>query len=503
MEPDTSKLERLVSDTERSIHEKKDVVMHKIEQENENLEVSDSEKPAGAGLPPTEALKRFFDRIPLFSVPGIGNAGVLELNMTDTISAAVEKLYVHKVLGAPVRDPQQSNNMPLTDQYVGLLDFASLVLWVLEEFEAAEADAKLSGMVLSPTDAPQNATASVEARNPGRAEEHVVQAQEQLARVAQGQQAPPPETTGTLQSQRQPPSREGFFGLLDKLPNVNSTQVSAMARSFRWGPFLPVRPEDTLLHVLLLLSKHRLKAVPVVDTESSNSVRGFITQDVAVQLLLQCEGLHWFETIAESTLSNAGFETERNAGQMVFVYGDDSLMKALRAMWKYRISGVPILDRSSKSLIGNIRYCDVRIVLDKPQVFLRRKEMSTQEFMSESKGSQGGAPEPHPGDFGTAESAAALSLADIQTAAMQDPVTFTASETMKEAMQKLFKARSDRGFIVDTNGHVTGVVTLRDILMKFAPPIADAVPMGGFFDSALQQTGAFMGPVSVVTVRQS
>lgn len=178
-----------------------------------------------------------------------------------------------------------------------------------------------------------------------------------------------------------------------------------MARSFRWGPFLPVRPEDTLLHVLLLLSKHRLKAVPVVDADSK-SVRGFITQvlpkrassslgietdnapldntseiiclhgiprlccnncmgflfmrrylfgrflqfflcsccfcwsqsrlkttmcglylssirwctkvvkpnivfwgcaqDVAVQLLLQCEGLHWFETIAEQKLSNAG-----------------------------------------------------------------------------------------------------------------------------------------------------------------------------------------------------
>ena len=76
-------------------------------------------------------------------------------------------------------------------------------------------------MVLSPTDAPQNATASVEARNPGRAEEHVAQAQEQLARVMQGKstQASP----GTSQTQR--PSREGFFGLLDKLPNVNSTQV--------------------------------------------------------------------------------------------------------------------------------------------------------------------------------------------------------------------------------------------------------------------------------------
>lgn len=71
----TPKLERVVSDTERSIHEKKDVVMQKIEHENENLELPDSAKHAGGGLPPTEALKRFFDRIPLLSVPGIGNAG--------------------------------------------------------------------------------------------------------------------------------------------------------------------------------------------------------------------------------------------------------------------------------------------------------------------------------------------------------------------------------------------------------------------------------------------
>lgn len=94
----------------------------------------------------------------------------------------------------------------------------------LKEFEGAEADAKLSGMVLSPTEAPQNATAAVEARKPDRAEEHVAQAQEQLARVAQGQSTQaPPESTST--SQRERPSRDGFFGLLDKLDNVNSVQV--------------------------------------------------------------------------------------------------------------------------------------------------------------------------------------------------------------------------------------------------------------------------------------
>lgn len=427
---------------------------------------------------------------------------VLELDMRDTISTAIEKMYILKVLGAPIRDPHKTSGVPLADQYVGLLDFASLVLWALEELEVAEADAKISGMALSPTDAPQNATSSVEARNPKRAKELLARAGEKLSPGAQAKQnSPTPESTST--SQEEPHSRGGFFGLLDKLDTVNSTQVSVMARSFRWGPFLPVRPEDTLLHVLLLLSKHRLKAVPVVDADSK-SVRGFITQDVAVQLLLQCEGLHWFETIAEQKLSNAGFEAESNGGQMISVHDDDTLMTALRAMWKYRISGVPVLDRSTKRLIGNIRYCDLRIILDEPEVFYHRKEMLARDFLQEDGGTH---PQetPQPEDFTAAASAAALSLSNIQTPGMQDPVTFSSSDSMKEAMQKLFRARSDRGFIVDNEGRVKGVVTLRDILMQFSPPVVEPrnMHMGGFFDTALEQTDAFLGPGSVVTLHQS
>lgn len=224
-----------------------------------------------------------------------------------------------------------------------------------------------------------------------------------------------------------------------------------MASSFRWGPFFPVRPEDTLLHVLLILSKHRLKAVPVVDAESSKCVRAFITQNVALHLLLQCEGLPWFETIAGKEIRNAGFETEYNAEQLVFVHGDETLVTALHAMWKYRISGVPILDRPSKRLIGNIRYCDLLILLEDAQVFSKRNELLAQDFLKEHADDDGDHLQGTPlqEDFGAAISAAALSLANVKTPPMQDPVTFSSSDTMKEAMQKLFRARSDRGFIVD------------------------------------------------------
>ncbi len=68
-----SKMERLVSETGRGILEKKEVVMQRLEKEDRRHD-KQAQKTRTA-LQPTEALKVFFDRIPLFSVPGIDNAG--------------------------------------------------------------------------------------------------------------------------------------------------------------------------------------------------------------------------------------------------------------------------------------------------------------------------------------------------------------------------------------------------------------------------------------------
>ncbi len=77
-------------------------------------------------------------------------------------------------------------------------------------------------------------------------------------------------------------------------------QVGALSRSFRWGPFLPVRLDDSLLHVLLLLSKHHLQAVPVVAAESEDAtVKGFITQ---VMSLLFSENLLIHRTKLDSDI---------------------------------------------------------------------------------------------------------------------------------------------------------------------------------------------------------
>ena len=54
-------------------------------------------------------------------------------------------------------------------------------------------------------------------------------------------------------------------------------QVADIAGTFGWGPFLPVKSEDPLLTLLLLVSKYRLECVPVVDGEEG-SVKCLATQ---------------------------------------------------------------------------------------------------------------------------------------------------------------------------------------------------------------------------------
>lgn len=57
--------------------------------------------------------------------------------------------------------------------------------------------------------------------------------------------------------------------------------MGELGKTFLWDPYFPVGMRDTLFHVLLMLSKHRLQAVPVVELSNSHVI-GFITQVLTV-----------------------------------------------------------------------------------------------------------------------------------------------------------------------------------------------------------------------------
>lgn len=67
-----------------------------------------------------------------------------------------------------------------------------------------------------------------------------------------------------------------------------------------------------------------------------------------------------------------GFRFEMG-DSVVHVHGDQSVAEALHKLWESRLSGMPILDRTSKRLIGTLRITDVPLLLDERRLFSGRK----------------------------------------------------------------------------------------------------------------------------------
>ncbi|WCJ40151.1 hypothetical protein M5689_021082 [Euphorbia peplus] len=263
------------------------------------------------------------------------------------------------------------------------------------------------------------------------------------------------------QCQNQDDPTSTFFTLLQNNPQIGQAKIGDLAKSFLWDPYFPVHMDDTLFHVLLLLSKHpKLEIVPVINNKSDSKVIGFITQNAVTQLLLQSSGLEWFDGIADKALSQFRFEGQEHSN--VRVYGDQSLAEGLGVLWESQIGAVAVLNRENEKIIGCITSNHVRLVLQNNQLFSRRKNLSIKEFI------------------------------DME-AAREDsaPVTARTTNTLKQTMNELVESKANFCFVIDDLKQVMGMVTLRDIIIEFAPPCIDSgFRGGGFFDSALEQTGS-------------
>ncbi|KAF9618134.1 hypothetical protein IFM89_000250 [Coptis chinensis] len=83
----------------------------------------------------------------------------------------------------------------------------------------------------------------------------------------------------------------GFYNVILQEEPLKSTTVKQIIKSFRWAPFLPVATDNSMLSVLLLLSKYRLRSVPIIET-GNPFVKNFNTgQDGARTPKMQKEGI--------------------------------------------------------------------------------------------------------------------------------------------------------------------------------------------------------------------
>lgn len=93
-------------------------------------------------------------------------------------------------------------------------------------------------------------------------------------------------------------------------------------------------------------------------------------------------------------------------------------------------------------------------------------------------------------DLGALLSARSLTLRNKFIPRMDSPVTNKNTDTLKQAMERLAHTKSNFSFLVDESQLVRGLLKLRDIIIKFAPPCMDSmITGGGFFEAALEQTG--------------
>ena len=82
-------------------------------------------------------------------------------------------------------------------------------------------------------------------------------------------------------------------------------QVRTILKSFRYAPFVPVSTESSMLSVLLLLSKYRLRNVPVIKPGEPD-IKNYITQSAVVYGLEDCKGRDWFDNISSLQIYELG-----------------------------------------------------------------------------------------------------------------------------------------------------------------------------------------------------
>eukprot|EP00850_Spirogloea_muscicola_P021722 SM000259S08744 [mRNA] locus=s259:28957:30424:- [translate_table: standard] len=256
----------------------------------------------------------------------------------------------------------------------------------------------------------------------------------------------------------------GFFRALSTSHLFKETKVSDIAGSYRWAPFLPVRPTDSLLTLLLLLSKYRMKSVPVVEAGEGH-VTNFITQSGVVQFLAECAGLDWFDAVASRSLADLGLPLQPS-GHVVTVEVGQPVLEAFRTIVERGFGAVAVVETGTKRLVGNISAQDVRFLVTSPETFAKRGSMTVAAFMETAKTLQTASESPAP--------------------LMSQPLTCSPSDTLAAVISKLADAHVHRLFVTSAEHELLGVVTLRDIISRFVEEPEGY--FGGFFAGVLPAT---------------
>ncbi|EPS57875.1 hypothetical protein M569_16941, partial [Genlisea aurea] len=368
---------------------------------------------------------------------------VIEILADTPIGDVVKILSESNILSAPVVDPDCRNTADWRKRYLGIVDYSAIIVWVLH-------NAEIAAVALSATSA---AAAGVGTGAAGALGALSIGASGPVAVAGLTAAAVTAAVAGGVAADkgigRNAPTAadnlgEDFYKVILREEPFKSTTAKSILKSYRWAPFIPVGPDSSMLSVMLLLSKYRLRNVPVI--ESGNpSIRNYITQSAVVQGLQRCKGRDWFDLISSRPISDLGLPY-MSPDQVVSVEENELILEAFEKMKERQIGGLPVTEGASpgRRILGNISMRDMRFLLLKPHLFNNLRKLTVKEFMAAIDGPAG-----------------------------RTPITCVPDSTLGAAIDTLASKGIHRIYVTaGEQRELIGVITLRDVIACFVnePP---------------------------------
>ncbi|KAI9169028.1 hypothetical protein LWI28_005758 [Acer negundo] len=391
-----------------------------------------------------ETLTAAFARIPVSSFPQVPGGKVIEIMADTSITNAVKILSECNIMSAPVKNPDAGSGTSTDwrDRYLGIIDYAAIILWVLESAELAASALSASSATAAGVGAGAvgalgalalGATGPVAVA--GITVAAVGAAVAGGAATAKGAGKDAPTAADKL--------GEDFYKIILKEEPFKSTTVRSILRSYRWAPFLPVATDSSMLTVLLLLSKYRLRNVPVIEPGNPD-MKNFITQSAVIQGLEGCKGRDWFDCIAARPISDLGLPF-MSSSEVISIQSDELILEAFKRMRDNQIGGLPVIEGAQMKIIGNVSIRDIRHLLLKPELFSNFRQLTVRDFMN------------------------TVVSTNPDSGRVMPPITCRMESTLGNVIHSLASNSVHRIYVVADHkeDEVVGVITLRDVISCF------------------------------------
>ncbi|CAI5527609.1 unnamed protein product [Closterium sp. Naga37s-1] len=506
-----------------------------------------------------QLLNEAFSAIPVSSFPLPPGGEVVEISSDTSILEAVRILSVHRILSAPVRNARLTgtatgagprgaggggveggggaggaglglgSDVAWSDRYLGMVDYAGVMMWVLQQADLAAATLAAGTAALTGVGVGVVGALGAAALGVGGAPLAVtgVAAAAVGAAVARGlRERRKLRGTGAGAAAAADSLGVDFFHMITENEPFKSATVADITRSYRWAPFLPLQPTDSMLTLLLLLSRFRMRSVPVVAlglAPPAPRLHNLITQSAVVRGLARCRGFDWFDVIADKPLMALGLPLVGEK-ELVSVDAGALVLEAFLLMKEKGVGGVPVTDGPDRILYANISARDVGLLLLHPDMFHSRSHLTVRDFVDcclalqaaelhvppassltapDVSGTTSTTPTPTDatgdvsgttitttippastasgatGKVGSNASDSASSDSYGAVGSMRPAVSCRHTDSLVSVIETLAGKGIHRVYVTDDHGRLQGVVTLRDIISRFV------TEPEGYFDNFL------------------